>query len=54
MTAVAVEITTRTAADEDEIEFVDDLDAIAGNETMRGCGNDNSSHGCTSSQACWQ
>jgi hypothetical protein len=40
MSAVAVEITTRPDVDE-EIEFVDDLDAVAGNEVMRGCGNDN-------------
>ncbi|MEL3944521.1 hypothetical protein [Streptomyces sp. LNU-CPARS28] len=25
----------------EEIEFVDDLDEVAGNEVMRGCGNDN-------------
>ncbi|MEV0410334.1 hypothetical protein ACWGCK_09635 [Streptomyces virginiae] len=38
--AVAVQITKRPAVD-DEIEFVDDLDAVAGNEVMRGCGEDN-------------
>ncbi|WP_187645477.1 hypothetical protein [Streptomyces sp. TRM49041] len=37
---VAVQITTRPDV-EDEIEFVDDLDAVAGNEVMRGCGEDN-------------
>ncbi|MFC5246501.1 hypothetical protein [Streptomyces nigrescens] len=37
---VPVNITTRPAVD-DEIEFVDDLDSLAGNEAMRGCGNDN-------------
>lgn len=41
MAPVAVEITTETTAVEDDIEFVDDLDALAGNEVMRGCGNDN-------------
>ncbi|MEU1674111.1 hypothetical protein ABZ752_19085 [Streptomyces roseifaciens] len=40
MTAIAVEITTRPAA-EDDIEFVDDLDDLAGREVMMGCGNDN-------------
>ncbi|MEV0413974.1 hypothetical protein AB0I68_24975 [Streptomyces sp. NPDC050448] len=38
--AVAVQITKRPAVDE-EIEFVADLDAVAGNEVMRGCGEDN-------------
>lgn len=40
MTLVAVEITPDTQAEE-EIEFVDDLDAISGTEVMLGCGNDN-------------
>jgi hypothetical protein len=40
MAPVAVEISKRPET-VDEIEFVDDLDSIAGNETMRGCGNDN-------------
>ncbi|WP_181861148.1 hypothetical protein [Streptomyces diacarni] len=35
-----VETTTRPDAD-DEIEFVDNLDTVAGNEVMRGCGDDN-------------
>ncbi|MBI0374712.1 hypothetical protein JBE27_00080 [Streptomyces albiflaviniger] len=39
-TARAVEITPRQEVN-DEIELVDDLDEIAGNEVMRGCGNDN-------------
>ncbi|HZF90453.1 hypothetical protein [Streptomyces sp.] len=37
---VAVTITNRPDV-EDEIEFVEDLDALAGNEVMRGCGEDN-------------
>ncbi|MER5783723.1 hypothetical protein ABT104_18670 [Streptomyces mobaraensis] len=41
MAPVAVEITTTPAAVEDDIEFVEDLDNLAGNEIMRGCGNDN-------------
>ncbi|WKK26585.1 hypothetical protein QZH56_13900 [Streptomyces olivoreticuli] len=40
MTAITVEITTRQDVD-DEIELIDDLDTVAGNEVMRGCGNDN-------------
>ncbi|MDN3056162.1 hypothetical protein PH213_16740 [Streptomyces sp. SRF1] len=39
-TVLAVEITPRHVVD-DEIEFVDDLDELAGSEVMRGCGNDN-------------
>ncbi|MCQ8829879.1 hypothetical protein [Streptomyces malaysiensis] len=39
-TTRAVEITPRHVVD-DEIELVDDLDEVAGNEVMRGCGNDN-------------
>ncbi|WKU45954.1 hypothetical protein Q3V23_18875 [Streptomyces sp. VNUA116] len=41
MAPTAVEITTAPTAIEDDIEFVDDLDNLAGNEVMRGCGNDN-------------
>ncbi|MEU7045424.1 hypothetical protein AB0A77_30815 [Streptomyces varsoviensis] len=44
MAPVTVEITERPlteAASEDGVEFVDDLDTLAGNEVMRGCGNDN-------------
>ncbi|MFF3178120.1 hypothetical protein ACFVQ0_36495 [Streptomyces sp. NPDC057900] len=37
---VPVNITTGPAV-VDEIELVDDLDSLAGNEVMRGCGNDN-------------
>ncbi|MFG3118718.1 hypothetical protein ACGF4C_30645 [Streptomyces sp. NPDC048197] len=40
MTALAVEITPRPEVD-DDLEFVDNLDEVAGNEVMRGCGNDN-------------
>ncbi|WP_180931261.1 hypothetical protein [Streptomyces sp. AJS327] len=38
--AVSVQLTTRPV-NEDEVELVDDLDTIAGNEVMRGCGDDN-------------
>lgn len=41
MAPVAVEIITTPTAVEDEFEFVEDLDTLAGNEVMRGCGNDN-------------
>lgn len=41
MTAVAVEITPGPHAEEEEIEIIDDLDALAGTEIMLGCGNDN-------------
>ncbi|MFI2260607.1 hypothetical protein [Streptomyces tubercidicus] len=46
MSLVAVESTPRPtdtdqSADELGLEFVDDLDAIAGAEVMRGCGEDN-------------
>ncbi|MFD9422718.1 MULTISPECIES: hypothetical protein [unclassified Streptomyces] len=41
MSLVAVEISPRPQAEEEEIEFVDDLDAIAATEVMLGCGNDN-------------
>ncbi|MFG2528303.1 hypothetical protein [Streptomyces sp. NPDC048516] len=37
---VPVQIIGRPEVD-DEIELVDDLDSLAGNEVMRGCGNDN-------------
>ncbi|MFF4254986.1 hypothetical protein ACFY1L_27640 [Streptomyces sp. NPDC001663] len=40
MTATAVEITVGLLA-EDEIEFVEDLDDVAGGDVMRGCGDDN-------------
>ncbi|MEU6822783.1 hypothetical protein ABZ921_19325 [Streptomyces atriruber] len=36
-----VKITSRPEADVEGIEFLDDLDAVAGNEIMRGCGDDN-------------
>jgi len=39
MAAIAVEITVRPDV-EDEVEVVD-LDAVAGGDVMRGCGNDN-------------
>jgi hypothetical protein len=39
MTATAVEITVRPDV-EDEVEVVD-LDAVAGSDVMRGCGDDN-------------
>ncbi|MDI3422944.1 hypothetical protein [Streptomyces luteolus] len=40
MTAIAVEIIPRPEVD-DEFDVVEDLDTVAGNEVMRGCGNDN-------------
>ncbi|MFE9330453.1 hypothetical protein [Streptomyces sp. NPDC006925] len=40
MTALTVELTPRDEID-DDIEYVDDLDHVAGNEVMRGCGEDN-------------
>ncbi|WP_279617181.1 hypothetical protein [Streptomyces regalis] len=41
MAPVAVKIATTSKVEEDEIEFVDDLDAVSGTEVMLGCGNDN-------------
>ncbi|MEV8055131.1 hypothetical protein AB0P37_01040 [Streptomyces antimycoticus] len=38
--SIAVEITPRPVV-VDDVEFVDELDTVAGNEVMRGCGNDN-------------
>lgn len=40
MAPVTVEITGRTDV-EDDVEFVEDLDGLAGTEVMRGYGNDN-------------
>ncbi|MFZ3562901.1 hypothetical protein ACOKM5_44000 [Streptomyces sp. BH097] len=42
MPPIPVEITERPAdTSEPDIEFVDDLDTLAGGNVMRGCGNDN-------------
>ncbi|MEB8338035.1 hypothetical protein [Streptomyces endophyticus] len=52
MSAIAVEITERPAEKDKEkgqgmskevadVEFVDDLDILAGGDVMRGCGDDN-------------
>ncbi|MEV7501750.1 hypothetical protein [Streptomyces sp. NPDC093018] len=38
--SIPVQINSRPEA-VDEVELVDDLDTLAGNEVMRGCGNDN-------------
>jgi hypothetical protein len=40
MTATEVEIAVRLHA-EDEVEFVEDLDEVAGGDVLRGCGDDN-------------
>ncbi|WP_455354399.1 hypothetical protein [Streptomyces sp. SYSU K217416] len=41
MTATAVEITVKSQVEDEEIEVIDDLDAISSTEVMLGCGNDN-------------
>ena len=41
MAPVAVKIGPRAKVEEDEIEFVDDLDAVSSTEVMLGWGDDN-------------
>jgi len=43
MTVTAVEISPapRAGAGNEEIAFLDDVDALSGTEVMLGCGNDN-------------
>lgn len=44
MSPVPVMITTAPPAEDDDISFIDDIDALAGAEVMLGCGDDNPYH----------
>ena len=41
MSPVPVMITTAPPAQDEEISFIDDIDALASAEVMLGCGDDN-------------